>query len=183
MSVVWPSVGSIPQVVWLPMFDNRANTSVRTFRPGAGRKSYRVTREAVYPTAHSWPGPVWPCCQGLHPPRNRQRDLFPPRPASRPRENYRGSVGGSPRKTTNTLRVVAPDGSAPPPQCPGCYKPHRLRFKLLEIHEMCFNLISFFYGFETGSYYVVLAVQELTIYARLASYSETHIPLTPESWD
>lgn len=115
MSVVWPSVGSIPQVVWLPMFDNRANTSVRTFRPGAGRKSYRVTREAVYPTAHSWPGPVWPCCQGLHPPRNRQRDLFPPRPASRPRENYRGSVGGSPRKTTNTLRVVAPDGSAPPP--------------------------------------------------------------------
>jgi hypothetical protein len=43
-----------------------------------------------------------------------------------------------------------------------------------------FVVVLFFCFFETGFLCVALAVLELTLYTRLASNSETHLPLPPK---
>jgi hypothetical protein len=53
------------------------------------------------------------------------------------------------------------------------------------MYVFCFVLVCFvlFWFFETGFLCVALAVLELTLWTRLASNSEIHLPPPPEYWD
>jgi hypothetical protein len=46
-----------------------------------------------------------------------------------------------------------------------------------------YSFFFFFFFFETGFLCIALAVEELTLYSRLASNSESCLPLPPECWD
>ena len=65
-----------------------------------------------------------------------------------------------------------------------CYSP---TYKGREKHHECLCFVSFvlflWFFFETGFLCVALAVLELTLWTRLASNSEIHLPLPPECWD
>jgi hypothetical protein len=56
-----------------------------------------------------------------------------------------------------------------------------------ELSELFLSFFSFFFFFlvffETGFLCIVLAVLELTLWTRLASNSEIHLPLPPKCWD